>query len=145
MTRLTCTDETINNLYWRSCQVGRDTIFQIKCMYARARLLRIDSYKQTFSVLRTVMTDNVREGSCFSSPSENHVFAICLISDKSVSRYSIAEDRWDSMPELNVNRRFASASSLSGLIYVIAGRNSGFLNSIEKLSLTNISKGVAAW
>lgn len=54
---------------------------------------------------------------------------------ESVDRYSIANDRWEKMPELNEGRCFAGACSLGDKIYVVGGRGKyGFLNSIEKLS-----------
>ena len=52
------------------------------------------------------------------------------------------------MPELNVGRRDASSCTISGRIYIIAGRDYRRLeriNTIEKLSLADVSNGVAAW
>lgn len=98
-------------------------------------------------VVKTEPIKNVRFGFCLTSPTQNNVFIIGGLG-KRVSRYSITEDKWNLMPELNVGRFYCSACSISGHIYVIAGLdfyNNDCTNSIEKLSLNDVSKGVAAW
>ena len=94
-----------------------------------------------------MLTDKARYGFCLTSSSENHVFVISGAEEKSVSRYSIAEDVWESLPELNVARECAGACTISGNIYVNAGRDKRYvyLTSVEKLSLSDVSKGGTAW
>ena len=118
MTELAFTDEIISNNLSVTCQVGRDLIFQIKEL--DARLLRKEYGKKKLSVMRTMQLDKSRFYPCLTSPSENQVFVIGGYKDQSVSRYSISEDRWDSMPELNIAIFIASACTISGHIYLIA-------------------------
>jgi len=46
-----------------------------------------------------MQTDEHRSGFCLTSPSQNQVIVIGG-PDRRVSRYSITEDMWESMPEL---------------------------------------------
>ena len=51
------------------------------------------------------------------------------------------------MAKLNVARCYSSACTLNDYIFVIAGQDEQdpILNSIEKLSLSDVSKGIAVW
>ena len=59
-----------------------------------------------------------------------------------VQRYTLAVDKWQLMPNLNVARRNAGACFQGGSIYVIGGegKRDVCLNSIEKLDLENATR-----
>jgi N-acetylneuraminic acid mutarotase len=95
-----------------------------------AKLLKIDFGKKLLTVVKTTRSDIDRshiEGRhtfCLTSPTRNNVFIIGGGSSngRSVSRHIITKDSWESIPELNIERFFASACTISGHIYVIGGR-----------------------
>lgn len=65
---------------------------------------------------------------------------------KSTFRHDIANNKWESMPELKQARDRASACSLGGKVYVFAGYGWNMcLNSIEKLNNPNLPKDQASW
>ena len=67
--------------------------------------------------------------------------------ERSVTRYSIGKDRWESMPDLSTYRLYGSACNVSGNLFVFAGMDESlqFINSIDKLSLFDVSNGLASW
>ena len=141
--------EIFQNRDWSSCQVGRRTIFQLHKSQGLCRLLQIDWTFSSFKIekRRRILQDKT-SNFCLVNVQERQLYVIggIFVSNQkahryldTVQRYSLAADKWQLMPNLNVPRRNAGACFQGGSIYVVGGdgKRDICLNSIEKLDLAN--------
>ena len=119
-------------------------------------MLKINAADNSYTVERMIRNKLYNgEYFCLANFLDKYVFVIGGYHDydyeefslKNISRYEIANDRWEKMPELTQARSKASACSLGGNIYVIGGQTEAHraINSIEKLSNPGLTRDKAYW
>ena len=90
-------------------------------------MLSINAGDCSFTVKKRADRFDERKMFGLANLADKYVFMIGgyknRISLKSVSRYDIANNRWEYMPELSQGRYLASACSLKDKIYVFGGRD----------------------
>lgn len=137
-------------IQWYSCQMSRQTIFQVSDLKTRCRTLELIESADKFSVSERTYEDypgSARQSPSLCKTSRKHAF---LIGGKEVGglrtdsciRFDLEAGNWEEMPPMNVARSESSSCALAGFLYVFCGIDidDDISLSIEKLQLVPSAK-----
>ena len=128
-----------SNVWWASCQVGSESILQVKAQQVRLLVLSDEIFKAR---PRAPKPDAASMLSLCNYKNQSVLAIGGTLDDtcsSTVARHDLAEDSWSEMPSLNVARSQASSCILGRRVYVFGGCGDGesYLNSIEYLKLSS--------
>ena len=140
----------MNSHLWISCQCGEHDVFQVRNVWNRSRILRLDR-EVTGAYTEEEITEypgKPRHQPSLCNVRNRYIFLIGgLISGTHTPaclRYDLSSDRWEVMPELKVAREYHSSCMLGDYIFTVAGTGyDGILNSMEVLKIAPDSDGAS--